>query len=308
MEKPDNNENKIVREAEVTAPASAVPDLKASVFDKIAAEEVKPRAKWVYSTQEYAVWVMWVLTVILGAISIAVALFVVSHQRFALYELTHRDFVTFAVDVLPALWLILFVVLVAFAVFNLRQTKRGYRYPLWQILGSSLILSLAFGALLHISGVGFSMDKMIGAWAKSYPSQEKMELRWWQNPDEGRLVGTMMMVRESANTAPRFIDAEGTAWQLELEELQEWERGLMERGEKVRVFGRVVSAETNFHVCGAMPFVLERRFGGEELDEIRKVVRAKIDSFREEKLFKMASSTTCVDVIRSLPKPAAVGW
>ncbi len=308
MEKPDNNENKIVREVEVTAPASSLSDLKASVFDKIAAEEVKPRAKWVYSTQESAVWVMWVLTVVLGAISIAVALFVVSHQRFALYELTHRDFATFVVEVLPTLWLGLFIIMVGFAVFNMRHTKRGYRYPLWQILGSSLFLSVVFGVVLHMAGVGFSLDKQMGAWARSYPSQEKMELRWWQNPDEGRLVGTMMMVRESGDTDARFIDAAGTAWQLELDELHSMERSLLERGEKVRVFGQVLEGQVLFHVCGAMPWVQERPYKGDELNKIRQGAREKIDSFRQEKMEMMASSTVCGELIRSLPRPAAVAW
>lgn len=310
MEKPNtNNETDgAIREAEVVSSKSSLGDLKASVFDKIVTEEVKPRAKWVYSTQEYAVWVMWALTVILGALSVAVAFFVVSHQRFALYELTHRDFMAFVVDVLPELWLTLFALMVAFAVFNMRHTKRGYRYPLWQILGSSLVLSLAFGTLLHMAGVGFSMDKQIGLWAKSYPSQEKMELKWWQNPEEGRLVGTMIMVRESGSTDARFIDAKGTAWQLELDELHDFERGLMERGEKVRVFGQVLGSGMIFHVCGAMPWVQERHFESEELDEIRKGARAKIDYFREEKMAMMASSTVCSNLINSLPKPPALAW
>ncbi len=276
-------------------------DLTSQILQKIESESVTPRAKWVYSTQEYLLWLLWFVTVLLGAISVAVTSFVFSHQRFALYELTHDNFVTFAVDVLPLLWLLLFGVMVVFAVFNMRHTRRGYRYPLWQILGSSVVLSLALGALLHLAGAGFSLDKKMGALARGYASQEKLELKWWQDPRSGRLVGSAMYVREGGATDIRFIDFEGVAWQLELDELHEEEVRLLTEGKQVRIFG--VSDGGVFHACGAMPWVQDRSYKGEELAEIQRGARAKIDGFKDEKMAMMATSTVCGELMRRLPKP-----
>lgn len=282
-------------------------DLTSQVLGKLETEAVTPRARWVYLTEEYALWVFWATTVVLGALSVAVALFVLSRQRFALFELTHRDFSTFAVDVLPTLWLVLFVSMVIFAVFNMRHTKRGYRYPLWQILGSSMVLSLVLGSVLHLAGAGFSLDKKLGVWSKGYSSQEKLELKWWQNPAEGRLVGKAMYIREGADTEIRFIDMAGTAWQLSLDELHEGEKQLLAEGRQVRIFG-AVETDRSFHACGAMPWVQDRSYRGEELDEIRQGTRAKIEAFKQEKLAMMASSTVCGELMRLLPKPPRLIW
>jgi hypothetical protein len=271
-------------------------NLKAQILSRLEDEAIEPRSKWVCSTQEYGVWALWLGTVVLGALSVAVTFFVVSHQRFALYEVTHESFLAFAVEVLPYLWIGIFALMAAFAVVNLRHTKRGYRYPLSMILGSSVLLSFALGGLLHLAGLGFSLDNKMGAWVKGYASQERMELKWWQNPEAGRLVGKAMYVRESDSTDLRFIDMAGTAWQLELDELHDQERQLLTEGRQVRLFGTPQDA-TTFHACGAMPWVQDRSYRGEELDRMRQEARVKIKAFKEEKMVQMASSTVCAQIM-----------
>lgn len=282
-------------------------NLKSHILSRLEDEAIEPRAKWVCSTQEYGMWALWLATVVFGALSVAVTFFVVGHQRFALYEVTHASFVAFAIEVLPYLWIGIFLLMVVFAVVNLRHTKRGYRYPLWQILGSSVILSLALGGLLHLAGLGFSLDKKMGMWAKAYNSQERLELKWWQNPEAGRLVGTAMYVREGGSTDVRFVDMAGTAWQLELDELHERERQLLSNGQQVRIFG-ALQGDSTFHACGAMPWVQDRNYRGEELNEMQKGARIKIRALKEEKMAMMASSTVCAELMRQLPRLPQLRW
>lgn len=280
---------------------SSSENLKNQILARLKDEAIVPRAKWVCTTQEYALWVLWLGTVILGAFSVAVTFFVVGHQRFALYEVTHQSFIAFAAEVLPYAWIGIFAVMVAFAVFNLRHTKRGYRYPLWQILGSSVILSLALGGLLHLADMGFRLDQKMGVWAKGYNSQERLDLKWWQNPEAGRLVGTAMFVRESGSSDVRFIDVAGTAWQLTQGELSEREQQLLLAGQQVRIFG-APQTDAVFHVCGAMPWVQNHDYPNDELAEMHKGARVRIRAFKEEKLAMMASSTVCGELLRQLKK------
>jgi len=277
-------------------------NLKSQILTRLETEAITPRARWICSTQEYAVWALWLVTVVVGALSVAVTFFVVGHQRFAFYEVTHKSFLAFAVEVLPYLWIGIFVLMVAFAVLNLRHTKRGYRYPLSTILGSSVILSLALGGLLHLAGMGFTLDQKMGAWAKGYASQERMELKWWQNPEAGRLVGKAMFVREGGSTDIRFVDMAGTAWQLELDELHEQEKQLLLKGKQMRIFG-APKDEMTFHACGAIPWVQDSNYRVEGLDEMRQTARVKIKAFKEEKMAMMASNTVCGELMRQLPRP-----
>jgi hypothetical protein len=159
------------------------------------------------------------------------------------------------------------------------------------------------GFILHVANAGFNLDKQIGAWAKNYPSQEKLELRWWQNPEEGRLVGSAMYIRDGGDTALRFIDASGVMWRFEMEDLREGEKNLLNTGQKVRVFGAVTEETSMFHVCGAMPWVQDRNYAREELDEIRQKAREKIMSFKQEKPLELESGSVCEQILRRLPKP-----
>ena len=165
--------------------------LRELVFDRIERENVCPRSRLFFQSRECVVWSLWLLTVLVGALAIAVSLFVVTHRRYALYEATHDNFLTFFATVLPTVWVVIFLLMIGFAIYNVRHTRRGYRRPLWMIAASSVVLSFAGGSLLQMLGLGAVIDREFGDLMATYPSQERMERALWQAPAEGRLVGRM---------------------------------------------------------------------------------------------------------------------
>ncbi|OGG65769.1 hypothetical protein A2929_01970 [Candidatus Kaiserbacteria bacterium RIFCSPLOWO2_01_FULL_45_25] len=223
-------------------------------------------------------WGLWFLTVLLGALSVAVTLFVLMHRQYSFYQVTHTSFLTFMVDVLPYLWIAMFSVMVIFAVYNFRHTKHGYRYPLWKILGSSVILSLAGGALLHLGGVGFSLDRTIGNFSKEYTSQEKLEMRFWQNPEEGRLVGVFLGAEDGV-PLPLVVleDARGTRWEMNVAELNDVDIRIIESGKRVRVLGVLENAlPAQFYACAVFPWIYEQRYSMHELGEMKRSMQERI--------------------------------
>lgn len=257
-------------------------DLKSQVLARIEKESVCPHSRLFFGSRECGVWALWFLTVLFGALSVAVTLFVVTFQQYSLYEATHESFLAFAVDVLPYLWILLFAVMVLFAVYNLRHTKNGYRYPLWKIIGSSLVLSLAGGSLLHLAGVGFSFDKQMGVFSKDYPSQEKLELKMWQNPQEGRLVGTLLSA-EDGIPQPLFVieDQMGTRWNTDISELHEMDRFVLETGKRVRVLGLLEDVNPPaFHACAIFPWVYEHEYSRSELRDMKNMMKERIARHR----------------------------
>lgn len=253
-------------------------DLKTEVLTRIEKDALCPHPKYFFGSKECAVWSLWFLTVLLGALSIAVTLFVVMHRQYSFYEVTHTSFFSFVVDVLPYLWITVFSIMVIFAVYNLRHTKHGYRYPLWKILGSSVILSLAGGSLLHLAGVGFSLDRTIGNFSKDYTSQEKLELRFWQNPDEGRLVG-VFLDSEDGVPLPLMVleDTRGTRWEMDVTELNDTDIRIIEKGKQVRVLGVLEnSLPAQFFACAVFPWVYEQKYSMRELGEMKRSMQERI--------------------------------
>lgn len=230
--------------------------LKQTLFDRIESENVSPRSRLYFRSVECFVWALWLFSVVVGALAVAISLFVVAHSQYALYEATHDNFFTFVVDALPYLWIVTFGLMVVVAVFNLRHTKRGYRYPLSYILLSSVILSFAGGSALQFFGLGYQIDHILGQRMAMYMSQEKYERMIWQAPNDGRLIGRQVYTTVAPTTTVIFEDVAGQRWRLDISELMARDLGLLETEKQVRLLG-VMTNQTSptFHACGAFPWL-----------------------------------------------------
>lgn len=255
---------------------------KGSVMSRIEGGEVCPRSKTFFQTRECAVWVLWLISVVVGALAVAVTFFVLNHRQYALYKATHDNFFAFMVEVLPFLWIVVFGLMVFVGVYELRRTKRGYRYPLWQIFGSSLLLSLAGGAALQLFGFGYSADHILGQYMTMYNSQEKIEQKMWQAPDEGRLLGRFGGPLPAPSSLVRFTDVTGNEWGVNVDELSMKERELLLQDEIVRLIGQITDGEMGvFYSCGAFPWMLDKPMTREDLRAAKEAFEVKIEGYKE---------------------------
>ena len=229
--------------------------LKDKLFQRIETEQVAPRSKLFFLGRECAVWLFWMISVVMGALAISVTEFVVSHQQYALYQATHDNFFTFVVDVLPYLWILTFAVMAVVAVYDLRHTKYGYRYPVWVILASSVVMSFAGGSAMQYFGFGYELDEHLGRYLSLYTSQGKLEQQMWQAPAEGRLIGRQVYSTLAPTSTIVFEDVSGQRWRMEIDELDPADIELLDDENPVRLLGTVENGEMGiFHACGALPW------------------------------------------------------
>lgn len=231
--------------------------LQASVLERIEKEHVQPMPKWQFVLYEYGIWCLWGLSVVIGAIAVAVMVFVSMHAGFAFYEATHETPLSFFIEVLPYLWIMIFIVMAVLAYSNMRKTKKGYKYPLWQILMSSLFFSVLGGIVLHYAGVGYLIDHAMGSKMPMYPSFEATELRMWQMPEEGRIVGRIEE-KQPMDAFVRFVDIDDNQWLLNTQELMSEDIATLQSGKRVKVLGVVTSSSSEeFHGCGVFAWMMD---------------------------------------------------
>ena len=271
------------------------PDLKTKILEKIESKAICPRPRLLFKGQEFLLWSLWFFTVIIGALAVAVSFFVIFQHTYALYEVTHSSFWEFFVETLPFLWFLVFAVMVIFAIYNLRHTKNGYRYPLWQIFGSSLVLSLAGGGLLHLAGTGFILDKQMGKLTNYYESQEKREQKIWQQPEQGRLLGQLHATEiKDGNLAVTFADFDSVIWLTNINELDNEEVLLLQSGLKVRLLGEVINvAPPEFYVCAVLPWLHETEATKLEMMNSRQRLASKSRRYSETFADKSVDSGPC---------------
>ena len=254
----------------------------ASILARINAEHVVPTPRYAFVVREYTLWGLWLATIIVGALAVAVTVYDGLSATYALYEATHDNFWTFLVSVLPYLWLIVFVVMTVVAVRGLRATKRGYRYPTALILLSSVLCSLLGGMLFHLFGFGFWLDNILGQQITQYMSMEKMERGMWQAPEQGRLIGMLVTTDDDSSSTEvtlQFQDVHGQLWTISNNELNDRDLALLQSNTQVRLLGTTTDA-TTFHICGVFPWMYERAMGWGEMQRERSIFEETMAAHR----------------------------
>lgn len=243
---------------ETETPQSAS-GLKNNVLSRIECEGICPRSRLFFMGKECLVWSTWLLTILVAAVAVAISFFVIMHRQYALFEATHDSFLALMIDVLPYLWLLVFVAAAGFALYHFRNTKRGYRYSFFTIAGSTVLASFMGGFFLHYLGMSFAFDDMLGKYMPGmYMSQAMYETRFWQDPDDGRLLATLKEETASGSTAV-VVDAEGVQWEVNITELFPRDIALLREGKQVRILGSQPEAgESAFHACGVFPWLYSK--------------------------------------------------
>jgi len=246
-------------------------NLASLVIDRISNESIVPDSWLRLACVNWFVWMVWALSILFGALSVAVLIYAANHARFALFEATHTSAFSFFEDMLSMLWVSTFILMGIFSYINIRHTKYGYRYPVWRLLISSVVLSIMGGVVLHAFGVGYMADTQLAKNMPLYKSFEHMEQDMWQNPSEGRLVGIFTNM-DTSNTLYMFTDEDQVVWSIETQELQDIDRQLLHTGEVVRVLGTVPDNRTGiFHACGVFPWMYKPGVSLADLREDRRV-------------------------------------
>lgn len=245
--------------------------IASEVLKRIESQSILPTSRFQFICAQWGIWIVWLATIVSGAAALAVSFYVTLSANYALYEATHENFITFFVAVMPFVWVCLFIAMVYVSIFQMRNTKRGYRYSAWVLISSSLIFTILGAIVLHSFGLGYVLDQKLGQQLGIYMSQAKMEQKMWQMPQAGRLVGSLEQLNQDSEPVPilNFKDEEGVLWRLGVNELREQETDLLLRGGRVRLLGTTTS-EFSFHVCGVFPAMGDRAFGFREMARERR--------------------------------------
>jgi hypothetical protein len=252
-------------------------NLKNTLLHKIEEEHVRPHSRMFFKSRECVIWTLWLLSVVVGALAVAISVFVVTHRQYALYEATHANWLTFMVEVLPFIWVIVFGLMAYLAVYNIKHTKKGYRYSVATILASSIVLSFAAGSALQFFGLGYSIDAVLGDQMPMYMSQEKIERQLWQQPQDGRLIGQQVAATTASSSVIVFEDAAGSRWRIEIQELLPADMQLLASGKNVRMLGKTTNEIVHtFHACGVFPWMMDKEVTMQQMSKQRESFLSRV--------------------------------
>ena len=229
-------------------------DIAASIIARIKSEGITPTPRWHFLMKEGVVWSLGALSVALGSMAVAGILFEIRNAWWDVYDATHSTFVDFLLDAVPFMWFLIFGLFVVTAYLFVRQTKGGYRYRFFILVGISLAASGVGGTLLYVTGAGAFVDEEVGAYVPMHHPLVERERVMWSVPGKGLIAG---VVRELSYTEPvMWIENfDGEPYELALSSFSLKDRNLLHVGDVVRVIG-IPSTTTPHTLQGCLIFIL----------------------------------------------------
>lgn len=246
-------------------------DLRSCIFDSIEANQLEPKARHWFFLRRISIWLLWFATVLVGAVTSAVLVYVARYQQYAVYQVTHDNGLSFIISVLPIVWILLFLTAVIVAYFEMRNTPKGYKYSFIKVIGGTTVAILILGIIFELLSLGSTVDRKLGTMTGMYTSQEARETAVWQRPEEGRMIGVTA-------TGTIFTDVSGKQWNVVDTELKPNEVRLLRSGKEVKMYG-TSTAEGLYMPCAVLPVFKEKK-DLSELKQAKQEFVAKVKEYR----------------------------
>ncbi|MCD4694216.1 hypothetical protein K8R62_02550 [bacterium] len=183
------------------------------IFKKIKESHIKPKPKWEFLLKDYTIWTLFGISLIVGGLAFSVIFYMFANNDWNLYQYVSGSFIGFFFVTLPYFWLIILVMFIVLAYYNLRHTKRGYLLSLRKIFLFSLLSSFLLGGVLYFAGLGKSINSIFNEKVPFYEKVLGHRNSVWNNPQRGLLAGEVIEII----TPQKFylIDLKGDKWCVE---------------------------------------------------------------------------------------------
>lgn len=215
--------------------------MKKDIIDLIKDERLAPIPRWRYTIQKIFVWTGFISGILIGAISFSVILFAIQQSEFNVLEHIQHSRVEMILGILPFIWIVSLILFLLLSLWSIRNSWKGYKFPVYQLVLINTAISILLGTLFFISGGAERLEKQFSIQVEMYKSIEERKAAVWQNPSEGMLAGDISYLK---GNEIGLVDLKGNNWTIDIEHTTIANIVLMEKGERIKLTGKKTSTST----------------------------------------------------------------
>jgi len=219
-------------------------NIREEILNKIEKGEIKKKIKLQFVLRQYFVWLLAAMSIIIGSISTSIIIF----------SLVNSREIGGFLQAIPLIWVIVLIIFLATTYYNVRHTRKGYRYNFWIIFILSILISIVVGIGIFVFKGSSHIDQKIDNSFPSYKGVSGKMQDLWVSPDKGLLAGEVLVLRGDVLSIRDFGDNE---WSIDIENISNFEKNLIKDLDEVRVVGKRVGDRT-FEACTVTPWVAPR--------------------------------------------------
>ena len=182
-------------------------------LNKIKKEHIAPEPRWKFLARKFSAWAMLGLMMLLGAVSISVAYYLLSQLDWNMPEAMHQNYFAYGLSVFPYFWAALIGIIIGASFLGVRKTETGYRFSWVKIIFITSISILLIGFFMSTVGFGRRLNGMMMRDLPYYAKHTVTRETQWMQPEKGFLAGTISTV---SNDAVVINDLNGLDWNIQL--------------------------------------------------------------------------------------------
>jgi len=213
-------------------------DFDQVLLGRLKKEKLAPASRWRFEVKNYSIWTLGAASVAVGSVSFALIVHLAKNNDWEIYGEVSDGFGQFLLLTLPYFWILLLALFMSVAYYNIRHTRFGYRYPLSALLAVSVFLSFSGGYFLYRSGFGRLVDDFLGERAPYYREIMNPQMRFWDSPEHGRLMGVISS--STAGLTFLLTDIRAKEWQVRCGICAKAQRVPINAGNPVRLSGHMI--------------------------------------------------------------------
>lgn len=209
--------------------------IRDKIMNQITSEVIQPKPRYNFIIKESIIWMLCLLTLVIGALATSVIIFLIQNNDWDVYENLSDNLTEFTVLTLPYLWIIILIFLVGLINTGIKNTQKGYRFNPAILLSITIILSTILGSILFYQGMGYKIDRIINENAPSINRYMNNHTRTWSRPHAGFLAGQIHNV--SNNFKFTIIDLNKKNWSIMINNDYARNPHKLNVGERIRLIG-----------------------------------------------------------------------
>lgn len=262
--------------------------LSEKILNRINHAGVRPIPRSYFSIKNVTLWVLALLSVIAGALSVSSIVFRVANLPAVLPPGAELP-IPLIVRLMPVIWIVLLSIFASIAYREIRATRKGYRYEFSTILLALLLASTVLGITFYATGVGARLDHYAGKHVPFIGRIDDEQREHWMRPERGFLIGEIRTIEGSTLTVR---DPNNLIWTVLVDE--EFPLEILEEGTRVGVRG-IIASTTGFIFTACDVRSLE--FAGERKAPFPKIARD------ENEIKPDSARTKTCEGVRPLTEP-----
>ena len=231
-------------------------DFKNNLIKKIKKEKIKPISKIFFVAKKILIYFFFWFSILIGALAVAIVfLYLFEADWFLSHKLWLLEI---TMNFLPIFWIIFLMISITISYFNFKNTEKGYKFYLWQIIVWNILASLVIWVLFYITWFSQIIENKIQTILPEYRQYfvwDKISrmTKVWQNEEKWLLL--WLILEKNNNFNFKLKDTNNKIWKILLSEKTNIKHNLeLKSGLKIKLIWEKKS-DNIFEVLEIRPFM-----------------------------------------------------